>query len=378
MTGEASILTTDRERARSLWPPTCHGRWMREEYEPGLASVIVPAYNRAHFLVDAMDSAWAQTHRPVELLVVDDGSTDATAEVLQRWRREHTGDRGFVLRSFRQPNRGAPAARNLGLIESRGEFIQFLDSDDVLGRTKLAAQVAFLRERADSTPPYASWRDFSRRNDRAVDVSRAGPADAAAYTLPGWIRGGFIPPHAILWPRPVAFALGPWDERASLNNDGEYACRFLLGGHRFIWCPESWVYYRRGSGDHLSAGMSAAGAQGRFYVAERIRAALVARGRLDCQTRMAMAAQYWFIARWAAGVDAELAATCFERIRQLGSPHLARTIGGVVGIRGTIFATAVGMKLLRAWRRIRRKGPFSVHRRVQSVGELFDLDQDGR
>lgn len=59
----------------TLWPETCHGRWMSEEYEPGLVSVIIPTYNRAHFLVEAMDSVWSQTYRPIELIVVADGSS---------------------------------------------------------------------------------------------------------------------------------------------------------------------------------------------------------------------------------------------------------------------------------------------------------------
>ncbi len=77
---------------RSLWPETCHGRWMSPEYEPGLVSVIIPTYNRAHFLVEAMDSVWNQTYRPIELIVVDDGSTDHTQDVLHDWAKKCAAD----------------------------------------------------------------------------------------------------------------------------------------------------------------------------------------------------------------------------------------------------------------------------------------------
>ena len=123
--------------SKVVWPETCHGRWMSEEYVPGLVSVIIPTYNRAELLVEAMDSVWAQTYRPIELIVVDDGSTDKTREVVQEWRKKCEADHQFALRYFHQANKGAPAARNLGLIESRGEFIQILDSDDYLHPLRL-------------------------------------------------------------------------------------------------------------------------------------------------------------------------------------------------------------------------------------------------
>lgn len=65
-------------------PPTCHGRWMSPEYEPGLVSVIVPTFNRAHLIVETLDSVFAQTYRPIELLIVDDGSTDETAGLVRQ------------------------------------------------------------------------------------------------------------------------------------------------------------------------------------------------------------------------------------------------------------------------------------------------------
>jgi len=143
---------------KSLWPPTCHGRWMSEEYEPGLVSVIIPTYNRAHFLVEAMDSVRAQTYRPVELIVVDDGSMDATPQVVEQWSRSRADEGGFTFRYFRQQQSGAPAARNRGLTECHGEFVLFLDSDDRIGRRKIAASVARLRGAAALSAVQGPWR----------------------------------------------------------------------------------------------------------------------------------------------------------------------------------------------------------------------------
>jgi glycosyltransferase involved in cell wall biosynthesis len=73
---------------------------MSEEYIPGIVSVIIPTYNRAKYLVEAMDSVWNQTYRPIELIVVDDGSTDGTKEILEDWKKKLASDRDFELRYF--------------------------------------------------------------------------------------------------------------------------------------------------------------------------------------------------------------------------------------------------------------------------------------
>lgn len=105
--------------------------------EPGLVSVVIPTYNRGYIVTRAIDSVLAQTYRPVEMLVVDDGSTDDTATVVGRY--------GPEVRYFSQPNGGVSAARNHGLMEARGEFIALLDSDDAWENWKLQAQVSILR-----------------------------------------------------------------------------------------------------------------------------------------------------------------------------------------------------------------------------------------
>jgi len=99
-----------------------------------LVSVIVPAYNCERYLAAALDSIFAQTYRPVEVIVIDDGSTDRTAQIIAGY-----GDR---VVSLRQDNSGPAAARNTGLDHARGEFISFLDADDLYHPEKLARQMA--------------------------------------------------------------------------------------------------------------------------------------------------------------------------------------------------------------------------------------------
>lgn len=102
-----------------------------------LVSVIIPTFNRAGWLSESIDSVLHQTHPSVELIVVDDGSTDHTPDVVQAF-----GDR---LTYLQQPNRGVSAARNVGVAASRGTWVAFLDSDDLWQPSKVAAQVAVRR-----------------------------------------------------------------------------------------------------------------------------------------------------------------------------------------------------------------------------------------
>jgi len=151
-------------------------------------SLVIATFNHARFVGEALDSALAQTLRAVEVVVVDDGSTDDTPAVLARYD-------GRIL-VIRQPNRGLAAARNAGLAASRGTYVTFLDADDVLMPTKLAEQVAVL-ERA----PAVGWTYC----DVLIETMATGTSVKAserfgygARVLDGWlfpelIHGNFIP-----------------------------------------------------------------------------------------------------------------------------------------------------------------------------------------
>ena len=104
----------------------------------GLVSVVIPVHERPRLLADAVHSALAQDHRPLEIIIVDDGSRDATPDVAQSLARRHAP----CVRVLRQARRGVAAARERGRCAARGEFVQYLDSDDLLLPGKLSRQVA--------------------------------------------------------------------------------------------------------------------------------------------------------------------------------------------------------------------------------------------
>ena len=131
---------------------THHGQRMSEEYKPGLVSVIIPCYNAERFVGEAIESALDQTYPHKEIIVIDDGSTDRSMEVIRSFASRIRWESG--------PSRGGCAARNRGLALARGELIQFLDADDLLYPEKLNKQVKHMEILGDR---YISFCDGSRK-----------------------------------------------------------------------------------------------------------------------------------------------------------------------------------------------------------------------
>jgi glycosyltransferase involved in cell wall biosynthesis len=118
----------------------------------GLISCIIPVFNGERFLAEALDSILAQTYRPLEIIVADDGSTDGTAEVAASY-----GDRVAYLR---QAKMGAGQAKNMGLDAAQGEYIAFLDADDLWHPSKLTKQMARLKQRPEIDLCFTRYQNF--------------------------------------------------------------------------------------------------------------------------------------------------------------------------------------------------------------------------
>src|SRR5262245_42249310 len=114
-----------------------------------LVSVVMPVYNGERHLREAIDSVLRQTHRNLELIVVDDGSTDGSAEIARAF--------GDQVRLIRQANVGSAVARNVGIASARGEFVAFIDADDGWVSNKLELQVRYLVEHPDVGMVYHGW-----------------------------------------------------------------------------------------------------------------------------------------------------------------------------------------------------------------------------
>ena len=205
-------------------------------YEPGLASVIIPTRNRPAMTCEAVASCRSQTYRPIEVIVVDDGSSDDTAAAVETAaRHDPTGaDAGFTVRVLRQDHRGAPAARNRGLCESRGEFIQFLDSDDLLLPDKLQRQVEHLQSHPELMFNYTIALNVDAAGNVLWSYGEPMPAPGRAALISGY----FWDTPAPLIRRDLCRRIGPWDEQLASNQELEYFSRLKALDRRGAFIPE--------------------------------------------------------------------------------------------------------------------------------------------
>lgn len=212
-----------------------------------LVSIIVPCFNAGPWLAATLESALAQTWPAVEIIVIDDGSTDHSKSVAD----------GFSARGvkiFDQPNQGASAARNHGLRLAQGEFIQFLDADDLLAPDKIERQLELLATAPSGCIAAGPWGRFTRTMADAVFTPEENWRDSppGEWLALNFAGRGMMPPVAWLTPRPLVEAAGPWDERLTLNDDGEYFCRVLLASAGIRFCPSAPSYYRSNLAGSLS------------------------------------------------------------------------------------------------------------------------------
>ena len=214
-----------KQTSADLWPMTYRGRRMSEEFQPGLVSAIIPTYNRAGLLEEAMESVWAQSYRPIELIVADDGSTDSTRQTVERFAEKCAHDQGFAVRYFWQENRGCAAARNLGLVESRGEYIQLLDSDDYFPPQRLRVLVSVAR----SVPGFqVAVTGHETVDEHKRTIRRRGPTDLTADDRILRCIGRSVLPGTALFARGLFSRIGLYREDLRLGVDSEYGIRLAL------------------------------------------------------------------------------------------------------------------------------------------------------
>jgi len=208
-------------------------------------SVIIPTYNRAHLIVEAIESVLAQTYRNLEVIVVDDGSTDKTPEVL-----EHYTGLDRRVRLVRQDNRGVAAARNRGLAHTTGELIAFCDSDDLWLPHKLERQVAFLQEHAEVTLVYS---DVMSVQDQIVEVPSyfAERPPHAGRVFHALLEMNFIPTSSVVVRKRCLDEVGGFDGRFSPSEDYELWLR-VCQREPIGYVPEVLVRLRR-FGDNLTS-----------------------------------------------------------------------------------------------------------------------------
>jgi glycosyltransferase involved in cell wall biosynthesis len=195
-------------------------------------SVVIPVYNGERFLAEALESVFAQTLPPYEVIVVDDGSTDASAEVAGR----------FPVTLIRQENRGPGAARNAGVAQCTGEYLAFLDADDIWLPEKLERQMALL---------------VGAGTEAAISMTHGrARLDATERNLESMVGEDRIPLFRVLpssWVVPLRFfgRVGPFDETYRVGEDTDWLLRARRLGVTELVCDEP-LFIRRFHDNNIS------------------------------------------------------------------------------------------------------------------------------
>jgi glycosyltransferase involved in cell wall biosynthesis len=213
-----------------------------------LVSILIPAYNAEQWISDTIGSALGQTWRRKEIIVIDDGSTDQTLALARRFQ-------SASVCVVSQDNQGAAATRNHALGLSQGDYIEYLDADDLLSPDKIEKQLSALRE-TDSRRVLlsAAWGFFFWRTQYATFVPNSLWQDLSPleFLLRKMGENLHMQPATWLTSRELAEAAGPWDTRLRYDDDGEYFCRVLLASEGTRFVPEAKVFYRYSPSSRLS------------------------------------------------------------------------------------------------------------------------------
>jgi glycosyltransferase involved in cell wall biosynthesis len=201
--------------------------WIQSHGEKNLVSVIIPTFNRAALLEVALQSIIDQTYRPIECIVVDDGSTDSTSAIMRKYEGYNNGQ--LVIKYILQENAGSQVARNTGTKASAGEFIQYLDSDDLLYPEKLKKQVGYLKENLSCDGVFGDWSKGLPNENEVVKgyVSE----DLIAQMLIDRCVANF----SFLMRRSIVGKIGMWDPAIRRNQEIDFHIRGLLKGARFSY-----------------------------------------------------------------------------------------------------------------------------------------------
>lgn len=192
-------------------------------------------YNRASTVISTLDSVRANSYRPIELIIVDDGSTDNSVAVATKYQSDNQAA-DFSIIVVSQNNGGAPSARNHGLRLATGSFVQFLDSDDLIAKTKFIDQLLIMRKEESDVCVCDFQVDYIPRDKDSKKVSNKNPLSKV-------IKGGSVGCSTCLMKYELATAV-TWTESLPNFQDMDYFLKIILLAKKITYLPEALYFYQ--------------------------------------------------------------------------------------------------------------------------------------
>ncbi|MDR5589706.1 glycosyltransferase family 2 protein [Christiangramia sp. SM2212] len=217
-----------------------------------MVSVIIPSYNRASIIGQTIESVLSQTFSDWECIVVDDGSEDNTEEVVNDYRKKD-----HRIKLYKRPStypKGANSCRNFGFQNSTGNYVQWLDSDDVISENKLEIQYNKLVE-SNADLGFCKWGRFGQNIRK--EVFNGLPVYRSFNSSLEYLNHladsvGYMPIHSYLMKRELVLRAGPWFEYLKVNQDGEFMARVISNSKKIEFSNEPVAYYRKKTANNIS------------------------------------------------------------------------------------------------------------------------------
>ena len=205
-----------------------------------IVSIIIPLHNAEAYILETLKSCFEQIYTNIEVIVVENGSSDNSWEFLNTIADTR-------LQCYQIDIANASAARNFGYKKATGDYIMFLDADDIVSKTKIDKQLRVLENLEEGWIASCAWGKFTNTIEQASFIQQDTwrIKDPLQWCITSWNGGGMMIPGCWLIPKPIIEKAGLWNETLTLHDDGEFMCRVLLASQGNVFVENAWVYYRQ-------------------------------------------------------------------------------------------------------------------------------------
>lgn len=303
-------------------------------------SILIPVYNAESYLAEALESALNQTWNNLEIIVVDDGSTDNSLAIAQKYASD-------IVKVYQQVNQGPCIARNKAFEMSSGDYIMYLDADDYIATDKIEKQMNQLESYLyrDDVVSFSSWDTFCssisectfpkriiyKNYDQSIDLQLDLLNFGEILLISVWLT-----------PRKLIEKVGLWDSKALLNDDGEFFCRVLMAANKAVFCKDAKVYWRVGHPSLSHSKPNIAKMEGRMYSYMQYEKHLLGKERsyrvLDAMTKV-------YSGIYSSSVNSYLRRRAFEELTRLGAKPIKPPVTSRIGILVRLLGWRLAFKL---------------------------------
>ncbi|SHN24076.1 glycosyltransferase family 2 protein [Mucilaginibacter sp. OK098] len=289
-------------------------------YSYPLVSIIIPLYNAEKHIAETIETALNQTWPNKEIIIINDSSTDNSLAIANKYVNEN-------VKAFTQENKGASAARNYGLREAKGEYIQFLDADDLLSPDKIEGQMGYLKGsktliglcRVVHFDDGDDYRKIVLKDDDWFCKDSNDPVDfllklnADDDVLPGY--GSMIQPNSWLTPKTLIEKAGMWNEFRCPDDDGEFFCRVILASEGIKYSTIGTNYYRKHKHNNTVSGQKSLSAYESMLLSIDLKYSYLKERFNDPILERVFARHYW-----------EIGVAAYPRYRQLSKRAINKAL----------------------------------------------------